>query len=303
MAEKILQRIDGVLKHIDFILKEIKGVSLQDFRERRLLPEAICFSLAQIGERMNKLEELIGAKYPSLPWKQARKMRNIIVHDYDGVDFEKVYFTAVGDLPPLKESLIRVKKDIKDAHERTIEITTKRLLLRPWDDFDVDELFELAKDPDVLNWCGGKPQKTIGDALFVLHNFLEVDNCFAICSKENEKVMGSTCLLPSKDNKEGVICEVNYWIGKPFRKRGYAQETVEAMMHHAFVDLGASILVAKPLMKNETARRLQEKLGFLPFDLNRDAKEQCQNGQECSYGLTKETWLARKRSMPEKNSF
>ena len=82
MAEKIIQRIDGVLKHINRVQKTMNNVSFEQFSKSDVLPEAISFNIVQIGERMNKLEELLADRYPDLPWKEARKMRNVIVHDF-----------------------------------------------------------------------------------------------------------------------------------------------------------------------------------------------------------------------------
>ena len=75
MASKIVQRIDGILKHIIVVQREMNNISFNDFKKQTLLPDAISFNLAQIGERMNKLEEVLKDKYPDLPWKEARKMR------------------------------------------------------------------------------------------------------------------------------------------------------------------------------------------------------------------------------------
>lgn len=48
---------------------------------------------------MNQLEKELSPKYDRLPWVDARKMRNIIVHDYVGTDVEQVYSTIQYDFP------------------------------------------------------------------------------------------------------------------------------------------------------------------------------------------------------------
>lgn len=73
---------------------------------------ATAFSLMQIGEQMNKLESLFRDSYPDLPWKDARDMRNIIVHVYSKVDADQVYSTATKDLKILKENFELIKKDL-----------------------------------------------------------------------------------------------------------------------------------------------------------------------------------------------
>ena len=86
MDDKTLQRIDGVIKHINAVQEHLNGVSFETFKNSRLLIDATSFSIAQVGERMVKLEELLKDKYHDLPWKEARRMRNIIVHEYDNAD-------------------------------------------------------------------------------------------------------------------------------------------------------------------------------------------------------------------------
>ena len=262
MAEKILQRIDGIMKQIDYVQTEMNGISFNAFKNRRLLPQAICFAISQIGERMNTLEGLLGEKYPDFPWKAARQMRNTIVHDYDGVDFEKVYLTAVNDLPELKTRFLQVKEDIKKLCNYSL--STKRLFIRPWDDFDADELYELAKDPEIGFWCGFEPHKHIRDTFFVLHNFLEVKETYAICLIENSKIIGSIGLhFHTEIAKNDDECELGYWIGKPYWNNGYVTKAAKEVIRHAFDDLNISTIWCGRYEGNEKSKRVQEKLGFV----------------------------------------
>ena len=117
MTNITILRINLLLKHIDEILDDTKGITLKELKESNLLLRATCFSLAQIGEQMNKLNELIGEQYPNIPWKEARKMRNIIVHDYGSTDVEEVYATITNDLENLRNSFIVVRYDLQNNEE------------------------------------------------------------------------------------------------------------------------------------------------------------------------------------------
>ena len=112
MVSDLISRMDFLLKHIDIILNDMEGKDFETFSKSDLLARATCFSLSQIGEQMNKLEEFLREQYPNLPWKEARKMRIIIVHVYNKIDYEQVYSTVVNDLPPLKESFEKVKETL-----------------------------------------------------------------------------------------------------------------------------------------------------------------------------------------------
>lgn len=293
MSEKIIQRIDSAIKQINTAQEELASSSLEVFLKNHFLQDAISFSIMQVGERLNKLESLLSDKYPDLPWKSARAMRNIIAHDYEGVDFKKIYSTAVNDLPVLKEKLSKIKNDIMHISENSLY--TKRLILRPWDDFDADELFELAKEPEIGKWCGWKPHKHIRDSFFTLHNFLEVEETYAICLKENNKVIGSIGLhfkdetdMTDKDDE----CELGYWIGKPYWNNGYATEAAKEIIRHAFEDLNVTNIWCGYYDGNEKSKHVQEKLGFVYHHTTNDVEVRQLNENRVGHVsvLSKETW-------------
>ena len=107
-----IRRIDFLLKHINLIENDLNTKSLEDFRQHDLLVRATSFSLVQIGEQMNRLEEDLREKYPDVPWSDARSMRNIIVHVYSKVDADQVYKTAKTDLGTLKTAFTKIKEDL-----------------------------------------------------------------------------------------------------------------------------------------------------------------------------------------------
>lgn len=110
--ELLIYRIDSLLEHIDLVLSDVKGLATKEIENNSLLLRATCFSIAQIGEMMNQLEKELSLKYNNLPWAEARRMRNIIVHDYGGTDIEQVCSTIHGDLPNLKEAFLSIKDDL-----------------------------------------------------------------------------------------------------------------------------------------------------------------------------------------------
>ena len=291
MAKKLVQRIDGILKHIDAIQSEMNGVSFEEFKLQHLLPEAVSFNLAQIGERMSKLEEILKDNYPLLPWKEARRMRNIIIHDYDNANYEIIFTTAINDLSILKNDLKKIKEDISKTFNKSFE--TKRLILKPWNDFDAFELFELAKEPEIGYWCGWKAHEHIRDSLFALHNFLELEENYAICLKDNEEIIGSISLDFEcsfiQDNNE---CGIGFWIGKPYWNNGYATEAAEELIKHSFENLNINKIWCGYYEGNERSKKVQEKLGFTNHQLCNNIEVPQLKTTRIGYSnnLTKEQW-------------
>lgn len=70
--------MDFLLKQISLIKHDLANKSYEEFEKSDLLVRATAFSLAQIGEQMNKLDKVFKDHYPELPWGDARRMRNII---------------------------------------------------------------------------------------------------------------------------------------------------------------------------------------------------------------------------------
>lgn len=289
MNDKVIQRIDGVLKEIKEVLTRLDGVSFEEFINTKYLMDGISFCLLQIGERMIKLEQLLGDKYPELPWKAARKMRNIIVHDYENANPYTIYDTATNDLEILEYHFLKIKNEIKHVLENSLE--TERLMLRPWDDMDADELFELAKDPEIGRWCGWEPHKKIGDTLFALHNFLEVKETYAICLKENRRVVGSiTLMFDSELVSNKNECELGFWIGTKYQRNYYAFEASKRVIAHAFEDLMVNKIWCECFDDNIKSISLIEKLGFVS-----NTSTNAENGH-CINLLTKEKWLKKAKA-------
>lgn len=147
-----------------------------------------------------------------------------------------------------------------------MELTTERLILRPWNEGDAESLFEYASDPDVGPPAGWPPHKNIEESMDVIRNVFSGSECYAICEKENGKAIGAVELklnghtdMTRRDDE----CELGYWLGKPFWGRGYMPEAVKELIRHGFEDLGMTTIWCGYYDGNEKSRRVQEKTGFV----------------------------------------
>lgn len=61
--------------------------------------------LSNIGEQANKISKKTREKHISVKWSQVRGLRNRIVHDYTGIDFEIVFDIIKLELPQLKNRI------------------------------------------------------------------------------------------------------------------------------------------------------------------------------------------------------
>lgn len=100
-ARRIISRLDGV-ERAEFI--DPQNLDIQDIVARRL---------GIIGEAAAALFKKHGdfcEAHPEIPLRQARGMRNVLVHDYDGVDWDTVWNTAKLALPDLVKAIESLTK-------------------------------------------------------------------------------------------------------------------------------------------------------------------------------------------------
>lgn len=66
------------------------------------------FSLAQIGELSGRISEELQNEYSDIPWRQIKGMRNIIIHDYNGINMNIIHETVANDIPTLKKRIQQI---------------------------------------------------------------------------------------------------------------------------------------------------------------------------------------------------
>jgi len=95
------------------IQEYIEDLSFAEFRENSLVTDAVIRNLEIIGEASKNVPDSIKQKYPQLPWKQMYGLRNFVVHEYFGIDFENIWKIISDDLPQNTkdlEALIQAEK-------------------------------------------------------------------------------------------------------------------------------------------------------------------------------------------------
>ena len=63
-----------------------------------------------IGEAVNSLPEKLTSDNPEIPWRDVAGMRNLLIHEYFGVDIELVWETILKDIPPLKKKVLELSE-------------------------------------------------------------------------------------------------------------------------------------------------------------------------------------------------
>ena len=171
-------------------------------------------------------------------------------------------------------------------------LQTKRLILRPWNENDAEELYKYASDPEVGPPAGWPPHTSVDNSREIIRTVLSAPETYAVCLKENGKPIGSVGLhrndLAEKDDEY----ELGYWIGKPFWGQGLIPEASRELLRYAFEDLGMNRIWCGYYDGNEKSRRVQEKLGFVFHHTTEGLEVKLLNEIRTGHSslMTKERW-------------
>jgi len=89
----------------------IEGVSRARFDAERMIRSAVIHELQIIGEAVSKISPELKLRYPAIPWNEIVGFRNIVVHEYFGVDPAIVWHTATVNAPKIRGLIAEVLKN------------------------------------------------------------------------------------------------------------------------------------------------------------------------------------------------
>lgn len=100
--------IEHMLECIDRILEYIADEK-EAFYQSTLVQDAVLRNLQIMAESSQRMSDLLKSQHPGIPWREIAGFRNILVHDYLGVDCDSVWSVIEQDLPQLKKTLLNMQ--------------------------------------------------------------------------------------------------------------------------------------------------------------------------------------------------
>lgn len=91
-----------ILVEADYLIERSAGLSYDAFAADETLRRAFVRSLEIIGEAAKKVPDDFKVQHPELEWRAMAGMRDRLIHDYFGVDFELVWEVIQHRIPDLQ---------------------------------------------------------------------------------------------------------------------------------------------------------------------------------------------------------
>ncbi len=149
-----------------------------------------------------------------------------------------------------------------------IRLETPRLILRPWQETDLEDLYAYASVEGVGEMAGWTHHKNMEESRRILQMFIDEKKTFALELKESGRVIGSLGIEeldpdPIGAGKYGR--EIGYVLSKEYWGMGFMPEAVKAVISCCFDVLHYDYLTCGHFIRNHRSRRVIEKCGFVYF--------------------------------------
>ncbi len=96
------------LDHILDCIERIKTYSERDrsiFLSSEMVQDAVVRNLQTLAESSQRLSDGFKVDNPQIDWRAIAGFRNVLVHDYLGLDLERIWLVIEQDLPQLEATL------------------------------------------------------------------------------------------------------------------------------------------------------------------------------------------------------
>ena len=114
--------LEDMLQSMQRIEEYIGDLDFRKFKMTYLVVDAVVRNFEILGEASKKIPTNIQDKYPEIPWKKMYGLRNLIAHEYLGIDYEMIWEIAKNNLPQNREDLVRIIEKEKTERDNKVNL-------------------------------------------------------------------------------------------------------------------------------------------------------------------------------------
>jgi uncharacterized protein with HEPN domain len=102
-----------IVESIEIIERYSEGLTEEELRRSVDSQDKIIRRIEIIGEAVKNLPDEVKRKHPEIPWRDIAGMRDVVVHQYFGVDLDSIWHAAKKDIPDLKPKILKIQEELR----------------------------------------------------------------------------------------------------------------------------------------------------------------------------------------------
>ena len=105
--------LEDLLTAMNRIAEYIEGHNFNQFKQDYRTVDAIIRNFEIIGEASKNVSDVIKTQYPEIPWNEMYYLRNRVMHEYFGIDYEIIWDIAKNHLPENLKQISDILKSLQ----------------------------------------------------------------------------------------------------------------------------------------------------------------------------------------------
>lgn len=105
MPRELSAYFEDICIACDKIERYTKGMNKEALSHNDLVLDAVVRNLEVIGEAVKKIPDEIRIEYDNIPWRKIAGLRDILIHEYFGININIIWDVVVNKITPLKNTI------------------------------------------------------------------------------------------------------------------------------------------------------------------------------------------------------